>query len=84
MDSYTQHVGDGGIIGSRTVRSGGKIKILKEWLQHDALLPFVEMIVCFWDSADGDIQVYTAEYPPYSSNRKKTPRPYAGKLIVKL
>ncbi len=80
--SFTQFVGDGGIIGSRTVRPGGKIKLSKEWLQHDLLLPFVGMIVCFWDSADGDIQVYVAQWHHYSSIRRKKPRPYAGKLIV--
>ena len=83
-NSYTQYVGDGGIIGARTVRPGGKIKLSKEWLQDEKLLPFVGNIVCFWDSADGCVQVYVAKWPGYSTIRKHIPRPHAGGLIVKI
>ena len=80
--SFTQYVGDGGIQACRVVRPGGKIKFEKEWLQHDKLLPFVGNVVYCLDYCDGDVHIHIAEYFPYSTIKRKKPKPYYGKLIV--
>lgn len=69
--SFTRYVGDGGIEGVRTVKNGGTILVCKKFFQHSRLIPLIGEKIFFWDSADGDLQIYQAKYPLYSSIRKK-------------
>ncbi len=78
--SFTRHVGEVGVEGSRTVRPGGKVIFNTLFIQSERLLPFVGKEVFCWYN-DVDVNIHTAVYRPYLTTMKP-PRPSIGDWIT--
>ena len=79
--SFTRHVGEVGVEGTRIVRKGGIILFSGYKLQDKRLLPFIgdEVYCC---DADDEIYINVVEYRIYRTTRRKIPKPQQGKLIA--
>ena len=78
--SYTQRVGECGVIGVRNVRKGGRIKISSTWFCNEKLLPYVGKEIYFHDYCGEEIEVCECYYNNLFNLKRN--KPSRGKIIV--